>query len=78
MAECKCKPDEACDVWEMLIKKRFPYIILTMEGEVIIPRDKVDDFVRRYSEMSDTEDHLLHLRMYRNSGERKGVPDSDD
>ena len=78
MRVCRCKPNEACDVSELSLKAHFPYLELTMEGEVIIPRDKIEDFVRRYDAVVDAEDHLAHLRAYRASGARKPVTDADD
>lgn len=78
MRECQCKTAETCDASELLLKEHFPYIQLTLEGELVIPKDKVDDFVRRYSELSDVAEHQQQLRMYRSSGARKAVSESDD
>lgn len=78
MTRCKCKTTDICYDNEPVLKAHFPYIRLTMEGELVIPMDKVEDFVRRYSEMTDTEAHLEQLEKYRNGGLRKTVQEGDE
>jgi len=56
-------------------KERFDYVRRGENGEYIIPRDKVDRFVRTYLELSDSDEHLERLKLYRASGPRTTTQD---
>ncbi|MFP5238603.1 MAG: hypothetical protein ACLGQW_02115 [Acidobacteriota bacterium] len=51
----------------------FPYVRLTPEGDLVIPANRVDEFVRKYLELSDNREHMERLRAYL-TGERKCDP----
>jgi len=78
MAGCKCKTTDICVDSGAILRERFPYVRTTMEGELVIPMEKVEDFVRRFNEMLDAEEHAQQLRAYRANGVRKPVTESDE
>ncbi|WP_243310829.1 hypothetical protein [Fundidesulfovibrio agrisoli] len=41
-----------------------PFVRVTPEGDVLIPSDKLDDFVRRYLELTDSREHMERLLAY--------------
>lgn len=51
----------------------FPYLRFTTEGSLVIPADKVSDFVRKYLELSDSREHMERLKAYL-GGERGSCP----
>lgn len=64
------------DISEIL-RDHFPYVRRGEHGELIIPAEKVEDFVRKYQDLSATKEHLEYLRLYR-SGVRTKLGENDD
>lgn len=60
------------------LKELCPYLSRGEQGEYIIPASKIDEFVHKYLEISDSKDHLEHLRLYRAEGKRPLSSDIDD
>ena len=58
-----------------LNKERFDYVLRGANGEYIIPKDRVDSFVRTYLELADSDEHLERLKLYRASGKRTTTQD---
>lgn len=64
---CKRTPGE-CLVPDGLMREYFPYARLTETGEYVIPKDRIDDFVKKYNEIVDSREHLEKLAAYRAQG----------
>ncbi|WP_243439430.1 hypothetical protein [Fundidesulfovibrio soli] len=49
-----------------LIKRlgAIPFVRFTPEGDLVIPSARLDDFVRRYLELTDNREHMEHLIAY--------------
>lgn len=54
-----------CLVPDGLMREYFPYARLSEQGEYVIPKDKLDDFVKKYNEIADSREHLEKLAAYR-------------
>lgn len=61
-----------------LFTEHFHYVRRGLNGEYIIPEEKVEDFVRRYGELADNRDHLERLRAYLNDEKRSKPGELDD
>lgn len=61
-----------------VMDEHFPYVVRGTAGEYIIPRDKIHDFVMKYLELADKDDHLEHLQFYRSQGRRIRDGEIDD
>ncbi|GAB6037821.1 hypothetical protein JCM15519_23800 [Fundidesulfovibrio butyratiphilus] len=62
--KCKTPPGE-CLIPDGLMQQYFPYARLSENGEYVIPKDKVDDFVKKYNEIADSREHQQILAAYR-------------
>lgn len=70
----KTAPGE-CLVPDGLVREYFPYARLSPQGEYVIPKDKVDEFVKKYNELVDSREHLERLAAYRAQGQYQNVDD---
>ena len=50
---------------DVLLREHFPYVRLSERGEFIIPADKVAAFVQKYMDLTNSQEHLEQLRLYR-------------
>jgi len=73
-----CKSTGKCYCSDENILEKFHYVRRGPGGEYIIPEDKIEDFVRKYMELSDNQDHLERLRAYLNSEKRNKPGEMDD
>jgi hypothetical protein len=64
-------------VVEELLRRGYPHVRLTEEGEYAIPRDKFDLFMREYFGQLNASEHMEQLRAYRASGQRDDNADMD-
>lgn len=60
------------------LKEQCPFLTRGEQGEYVIPADKIGEFVHKYLELSDSSDHLEHLKFYRTEGKRPLSSDIDD
>ena len=70
-----CKLAGICLSNVELLKEHFPYLNVGADNTVTIPVESMDRFVRKYLELSDTNEHMERLRLYRQEGVR---PDERD
>ncbi|MBI4806953.1 MAG: hypothetical protein HY795_17180 [Desulfovibrio sp.] len=76
MSPCRTKGKGCCS--DDSISEQFQYVRRGPNGEYIIPEEKIEDFVRRYMELADNNDHLERLRAYLNTGMRNKPGELDD
>jgi len=53
-----------------VLDEHFPYVVRGSAGEYVIPMDRIHEFVMKYLELADKNDHLEHLKLYREQGRR--------
>jgi len=61
-----------------VMDEHFPYVARGTSGEYIIPADRIHDFILKFQELSDRNDHLEHLKLYRQEGRRFEDGEIDD
>lgn len=76
MRPCKSNGKGCCS--DLSLSEKFQYVRRGPEGEYIIPEDKIEDFVRRYMDLVDNNDHLERLKAYLNTGKRNEPGEMDD